>query len=587
MQIFKRAVSAHAAGIVSLLPTLPNHRFLRVLVQNTNKILRAGTDALNRKVQILQHGHKLLEKAHNILLDEADALRQDSSAFSRKADTFQQESNILLKENDVLKHANQTLEAARDTLEKRNDVLASDVSECNDLLLMADSRLTEAEDKLTAAVEALTVQCAETVNYRVECETLVARVEDLNGRNAIMEFQLGAVELSLKAAETRAISLEEELQKARQQEAETSKERDDLAIDNVDYLQKVLKLEDELYAVEKEKVALVARLEAELGAANQVEDLTGEVDTLRREGEQLKRALGVAEQRVEQENTNARESMASLYLGQEKAKALVQRLTQSDELIAMANRKADVLSREVSELKAATKLASDHAFEKQVEIEFLRQQEQDALRMCQLEEVARAAAEKERDDMVLKMVALAADMKTLKSRQQELHEQCRGLEDRNKRLEDQSRTLQMQLGREWKAHANTRNDLDRTQTRFAAVTGEKENQQLVSIKSSTPTHRSSGIFRRHKIPLQLRNSDRDISKLPILALPATPTSLKSRDDAYAARENSVITRSPTMPLSSPPGVYVRRRASSSSSSGQRSITDRAVSLVLLVPFLEC
>lgn len=568
-------------------------------LQNVDKISRSDSDALNRKVDILQYEHKLLEKANDILLDE-----------------------------------NETLEAARDVLEKKNNSLLSEIGECNGLLLVADNRLAVVGCDLAAVVEGLTSQRYETANYQMQCDALNARIGDLNAQHTATELQLETTEVSLKTVEARVATLETELVTVRKQEEEVRAERDELACDGIDSIQKVLMLEDAVYAAKKEKAALFAKLEdaerekyalvrkleetvedinkleqdaitscdghqslstelittktvlsdaleqynASLEEVNSLEThvgvLNAEVKSLRTGREQLSDALENAEERARQEMADAGECMVNLYLEQEKVKALEIRLASSNELLAAATGKIDELGHEVLALKATAAASVEDAFAKKLEIELLQQQDQEALDMCAAEKTRRTETEKERDDVAVKMVGLLVEMDALKERNEVLECRAQDLEDRNQAFESQ-------LGRECDAHASTREDLGRMQARFAAVMVEKENQEVAAVKPSTPARRSSSIFRRPKIPLQSYNADVDVPGPTLPALPNPPAAVKVKDDVCLAKENSVLTRSPTVPLSLPYHsgsiVSTHRRTSSSSTSGYRTISDRIVS----------
>ena len=544
MKFIQRAVSAHTAQFVSFVPTSPS--CTNAQSQNANQILHAETIVLGQQVESLQVDR-------SILLEETTALRQ------------------------------------------RNESLLSDIVESNGLLIMADARLAEVEGSLA-------LPYAQTANWITQNEDTTARYHALQALHDIKEAELYAAETSLISAETRIASLESQLAEVQDEAKKVEGERDDLTVEGCFNFDKILTLESDLASAKGEKDALVRQLEKAVEALTQLEQqaqasqaaweitrmeleanqhaltvaqeqadsyevdkiilearvdgLSAQVDALQQESSDLKDALHAAE---EQAKTEVGESMASLHLEQEKTKSLESRLVHSDELLASATHRADTCQQEVSALRAEVESVRGDLFEKQLEVELITQQEQKAMDALEVEERARMAAEKERDDMAARIAGLLAEMETMKAQQL-------ALQERNEQLEDRNQVFEMQLARECDAHASTRDDMDRMQARLATVISEKENQSAVN-KPSTP-RRSSTFLRRQKTPLQSRNADSD-AHLPTLG--------QIDDDRCYTRENSPISRSPTVPLTSTSTGFSLHRRASSSASPYRSFSDRLVS----------
>ena len=119
-----------------------------IFLQATIGYLREENAALAKKISILQHEHTLLEKAKDILLDE------------------------------------------KEVLEKKKDYLLDEISECNDLLLMADTRASEVERDLSIVQSDLAAQHDEAAINQVLCDALRTSLEDLRAEQTTAEFEL-------------------------------------------------------------------------------------------------------------------------------------------------------------------------------------------------------------------------------------------------------------------------------------------------------------------------------------------------------------------------------------------------------------
>jgi chromosome segregation ATPase len=514
------------------------------------KTVAEEADSLTQQLSVLRAEHaKQAAHLHDVEESLASANKQLGLVEAKellvimKIDSQTRQIRDLHQERDQLKEALEAAEAGAQEARIRVDEAIKSLHDEEKKAKELEQRLTVTSQHLAAADN---------------------KVKDLDGRLIETNGLLNTANDKLTALENEIVELEDAKEAI---EWELLEKTTDAAMYEKQE-QEALQMYEAEMAAKKTAESECSRLKIVMEAADdKVATLTDEISELRK---------------------NASEATATLRLEQQKVENLEGRLAETSQLLTTANNKAAVLENEISELEDANEATEWKLLEKTTDAAMYEKQEQEALQMYEAEKSAKESAEKSHDDMATKYTALLAQMEAMKKTQQEL-------EDRNATLTDRNRALETQLHQECNAHAATREDFDKMQTRLAVSNAENkflkdelddkenvESPRALAKRPLAPAKRRRNLFSYQtpqKAPLQSNNSG-TISPVVESPLIHSPSTGFNRIDPPL----SDLVHSPSVPLAVAPtslDIRTHRRTSSSVQVFQRmvrlfSLTDKII-----------